>query len=286
MKLHFLHVLSSLWLFASSSAFRSCRTTSIVSTSSSSTRATATAASSAFLLVVLLSIQKVSSITAATRETEAAYFNTRNTHIIQLTDDNFEHLTQASTGQTTGKWFVNFSSPKCPHCVKLYPIWKELAEQIKSDPESSVLIGLVDTSQNPELVKRFQIKSMPSLYFFANGGMYRYGSNRSRTVEDFVLFVMGEHQQQTKMQVPLNTGGVMRILETVMSHLREMDSIHFLVKDLENIFLYRKNAAALLFGLGFTLGVLLCTVVMRRSMKSTANGKHLDADKKIQSKID
>ena len=31
--------------------------------------------------------------------------------VIELTDSNFEHLTQASTGQTTGKWFIKFYAP-------------------------------------------------------------------------------------------------------------------------------------------------------------------------------
>jgi len=31
--------------------------------------------------------------------------------VVELTTANFEHLTQASTGQTTGKWFVKFYAP-------------------------------------------------------------------------------------------------------------------------------------------------------------------------------
>jgi hypothetical protein len=31
--------------------------------------------------------------------------------VITLTDENFEHLTQASTGATTGTWFVKFYAP-------------------------------------------------------------------------------------------------------------------------------------------------------------------------------
>lgn len=33
--------------------------------------------------------------------------------VVVLDTSNFEHLTQASTGQTTGKWFVKFYAPWC-----------------------------------------------------------------------------------------------------------------------------------------------------------------------------
>jgi Thioredoxin domain-containing protein len=233
----------------------------------------------ALILLATTSFSRNGTTLALPSSSSSTTFATRNTHIIQLTDENFEHLTQASSGQTTGKWFVNFSSPKCPHCIKLYPVWNELAEQMKSDPESSVLIGIVDISQNPRLVNRFQIKSMPTLYFFANGGMYHYEPQRSRRVEDFVFFVTEEYQRGEKMQVPSTPKGILKMIESTRRALHEMDAIRVLLNDLENIVLYRKNAAALLLVLGFGMGIFVsvginkCRAWCQSCRKSSASSR-------------
>ncbi|CAN0015256.1 unnamed protein product, partial [Choristocarpus tenellus] len=50
--------------------------------------------------------------------------------VVVLSSVNFEHLTQASTGATTGDWFVKFYAPWCGHCKKMAPLWDELAGKL------------------------------------------------------------------------------------------------------------------------------------------------------------
>ncbi|CDW75357.1 UNKNOWN [Stylonychia lemnae] len=48
----------------------------------------------------------------------------------ELNDKTFEHDTQATTGSTTGDWFVNFCSKKNKRCREIEPLWDELAEKL------------------------------------------------------------------------------------------------------------------------------------------------------------
>lgn len=46
----------------------------------------------------------------------------KKTHV--LTDASFEHDTQASTGATTGDWFVLFHNTSCPTKLAIEPNWE------------------------------------------------------------------------------------------------------------------------------------------------------------------
>lgn len=59
-----------------------------------------------------------------------------------LTDENFEHDTQAVSGGTTGDWLVLFCSPqRFVVCNETIPIWEELADELYG----KVTVAFADT---------------------------------------------------------------------------------------------------------------------------------------------
>jgi len=137
--------------------------------------------------------------------------------VVQLTDGTFEHQTQASTGMTTGSWFVLFedysTKQECgPTCqTKISSTFSKLAtttdnnapeleeEEVGEDgedPSSStssslladqgILFASVDCETSPKTCKRFNILP-PALLYFHKKAMYPYpggSSSSSSSGED------------------------------------------------------------------------------------------------------
>eukprot|EP00558_Chaetoceros_sp_UNC1202_P005744 CAMPEP_0197247802 /NCGR_PEP_ID=MMETSP1429-20130617/32480_1 /TAXON_ID=49237 /ORGANISM="Chaetoceros sp., Strain UNC1202" /LENGTH=215 /DNA_ID=CAMNT_0042708819 /DNA_START=72 /DNA_END=719 /DNA_ORIENTATION=+ len=185
-----------------------------------------------------------------------SFLGTAASKVINLTDDNFEHLTQASTGQTTGKWFVNFSSPKCPHCQNLGPKWSTLAEELGEDhPDSSVVIATVNVLDNPRVADRFDIKSLPTIKLFAEQGVYEYDPQASREVDPLAEYALGGYKTGKKEEVPKKTF-LLGLIEDLRWKVNANKPLRDLLNDAEDILMFRKNAAFLLMFVGFIFGIL------------------------------
>lgn len=95
-----------------------------------------------------------------------------DTESIDLNDENFEHLTQASTGATTGDWFVYFYKSECTACILFAPQWLYLTREVSKNTDLTVNMAKVNGETSPELLKRFDIKAFPSLLYFRLGTVY------------------------------------------------------------------------------------------------------------------
>ncbi len=117
--------------------------------------------------------------------------------VVQLTVQNFEHLTQATTGATTGDWLIKFYAPWCGHCRKMEPTYERVAELLHGE----VNVARVDVPANRELGTRFDVKGFPTIKFLSKGKVYDYAGRR--TAEDLVEFAKGGYQiQQPKEIMP------------------------------------------------------------------------------------
>lgn len=117
--------------------------------------------------------------------------------VVQLTVKNFEHLTQATSGATTGDWLIKFYAPWCGHCRKMEPTYERVAEMLHGE----VNVARVDVPANRELGTRFDVKGFPTIKFLSKGKVYDYSGRR--TAEDMVEFAKGGYQiQQPKEIMP------------------------------------------------------------------------------------
>jgi len=181
-----------------------------------------------------------------------------------LTSANFEHLTQASTGQTTGKWFVKFYAPWCGHCKRLTPVWDELSTKTSTEyADDGIIIAKVDVTSNQELGSRFDIKGFPTLLFFANRKMYEYRG--ARDVDSLLAFVRGGYLNDSKTvnvkSVPGPPGWVEEQLAALMSLLESQPGLVNFISDIDEILSRRKVAAVFIFFAGLGFGTLVGMII-------------------------
>ena len=82
-------------------------------------------------------------------------------HIV-LTKNNFDHEVLMSSRPV----LVDFWASWCPPCMALSPTIDEIAQE-----EPDLKVGKVNVDEEPELVQRFRIMSVPTLMVFKSGDL-------------------------------------------------------------------------------------------------------------------
>ena len=80
--------------------------------------------------------------------------------IQQLNNSNFE-----STINNNEVVLVDFYADWCGPCKALHPTLESLAQ----DFDGKAVISKINVDTNPELAQKFQVRSIPALFFFQNG---------------------------------------------------------------------------------------------------------------------
>ena len=80
--------------------------------------------------------------------------------VLKVTNDNFDAL----AGQHK-LLIVDFWAPWCPPCRALAPVIEELATEYVG----KVAIGKCNVDENKELTRKFEVSSIPAVFFIKNG---------------------------------------------------------------------------------------------------------------------
>lgn len=118
---------------------------------------------------------------------------------INLTDENFETMTQAYEG-TGGDWFVYFYTPTCQSCNYFNPTYRMLAKLAK-DEKLPVSIGKIDASKNPETAARFRVGAFPTLLYFRQGRVYNYTGSKDE-FDMMRMMKQGTYTEYVNRRVP------------------------------------------------------------------------------------
>jgi len=85
---------------------------------------------------------------------------------------------------------IEFYAPWCGHCKKLTPIYDELAEKLKDEPE--ITIAKMDATAN-DVPSPFNVKGFPTIYFVPKGDKKNPKQyNGGREVADFLTYLAKE----------------------------------------------------------------------------------------------
>jgi len=134
-----------------------------------------------------------------------------------LNDENFEHLTQASTGATTGDWLVMFSKNTCVKSQRLQAVLEAVACEIKQ----KMNVARVDKSTDGGATgRRFGVMDTPAFILFRHGKMYRYELD-SITIQNLVGFATDFYRNSKPENVPTPKSPFDDFTEMIVEQMRE-----------------------------------------------------------------
>lgn len=168
--------------------------------------------------------------------------------VIELTDKNFEELTQISTGQTTGAWFIKFYAPWCVHCKAISRTWSDLATELKNQ----INIAKIDATVHQKTRKRFKIEGFPTLLYFRNGKMYDYKAH-DRTLEALKQFVLENYKNVTSSDPP----------EPLSYYDTIKDAVIEIVDNINKIYKHALTSLVVIICASFFLGVISTLIMLK-----------------------
>jgi len=150
-----------------------------------------------------------------------------NSHsfIRDLTEENFEHLTQASSGATTGDWLVAFGTDAAS--------WRDAAaarlalDTIAAEYKHQLSVAFVDIKSNPKLAERLRVIPAPAsteksltLRYFRLEKMYSFELDKLN-FQTLRAFVTGGYRHVKSEKVPTEPTPFDQLVESIVARLKQ-----------------------------------------------------------------
>lgn len=135
----------------------------------------------------------------------------------ELNDETFEHLTQASTGATTGDWLVMFYKQSCVTSQRLQALWEAVGAALRN----RINVARVDKGGAGAVTgRRFGITETPAFILFRHGKMFRYELD-SVTVSNFIDFATDFYRNSKATGIPPPKSPFDDFTEMVVDKMKE-----------------------------------------------------------------
>nr|XP_039252646.1 thioredoxin domain-containing protein-like [Styela clava] len=125
----------------------------------------------------------------------------KQTPLQELTDETFEHLTQSSTGATTGDWIILFADRSRPECLKPYlPTISNIGLKLRRRKNAA----FIDINSNPVTYSRFNTvlqTNCAAVLFFHRTELYKIPMNNFST-NSILKFVLEDYTYTEHVEVP------------------------------------------------------------------------------------
>uniref|UniRef100_A0A182Q7Z4 Thioredoxin domain-containing protein n=1 Tax=Anopheles farauti TaxID=69004 RepID=A0A182Q7Z4_9DIPT len=180
----------------------------------------------------------------------------KDPNVKELSDETFEHLTQASSGATTGDWFIMFYTTKCVDCQRLTAVWEAVAADLKT----RMNVARVDKDgKGSETAARFQVKDAPEFIFLRQGKYYRYEISKY-DIKSFVTFAQDWYRNAKAERIPVPLSPFDNLVELAVQHLKNMPQLYAKLYNDYPMVVYALALVLLFIIGGFALAIVLAII--------------------------
>jgi thioredoxin 1 len=126
-----------------------------------------------------------------------------------FTDTNFDREVETSTKP----FLINFYSKWCDPCNELAPIWKKLPDSI----HDNFNVGEVSEPDNPKLVSRFNIITLPTILLIKDGKEYKLNKGNFKLVENIIDFAYNPETYNNRNDDEVDCSNILKNLTTIFT---------------------------------------------------------------------